>query len=215
MNLTIGGHIGRVIGSTMAANLNRQGSAVQAAGTRLARKADMFSAPHGRQAMQENGAPQALDMDHLLTGAALWWVTTAVVAILIAVLVLHRHFRSHHLRSRVRYDLLPTSSFDPSMQAVAAFAHQLGRVRPVHGWVPKSVVGVRVRFATDPEFGKMVMSVEGRESITGVINKLVYPQVEIRRNTDATPGGEIAAVERSGAAATPEGEHTSRRAAEN
>ncbi|WP_410608392.1 hypothetical protein [Amycolatopsis sp. lyj-109] len=27
----------------------------------------------------------------------------------------------------------------------------------------------------------MVMSVEGRESVTGVLNKLVYPDVEIRR----------------------------------
>jgi hypothetical protein len=39
--------------------------------------------------------------------------------------------------------------------------------------VPKSVVGVRVRVSTDEGFGKMVMSVEGRESVTGVLNKLV------------------------------------------
>ncbi len=144
--------------------------------------ADLF--PHGRQAIQGTSAPKALDIHHVLAEPALWWVTTAVVAILIAVFVLHRHLRSHHLRSRVSYDLLPTATFDPSLQGVLAFAHQLGRVRPVHGWVPKSAVGVRVRFSTDEALGKLTMSVEGRESITGVINKLTYPEVEIRRNVD-------------------------------
>ncbi|MFI7114953.1 hypothetical protein [Amycolatopsis sp. NPDC049868] len=140
--------------------------------------------PHGRQAIHGTSAPKALDLHHALTEPALWWVTAEVVAILIAVFVLHRHLRSHHLRSRVSYDLLPTATFDPSLQGVLAFAHQLGRVRPVHGWVPRSAVGVRVRFSTDEAFGKLTMSLEGRESITGVINKLTYPEVEIRRNVD-------------------------------
>jgi hypothetical protein len=214
MELTIGGHIGRVIGCTAEGNPGWQRFPGQAVGMRLARKADMFPAMHGRQAMHGNGAPQALDMGHVLTSGALWWVTTAVVAILIAVLVLRRHLRSHHLRSKVRYDLLPTISFDPSLQSVLAFAHQLGRARPVRGWVPRSVVGVRIRFATDPDFGKMTMSVEGRESITSVINKLVYPQVEIRRNTDVDGQGETTVAGRAEAAAAPEGEPTSRRAAE-
>ncbi|NBH06027.1 hypothetical protein GTY80_22590 [Amycolatopsis sp. SID8362] len=131
--------------------------------------------------MPEHSAPEALRLEDLLASVAFWWVTAAAAAILIAVFVLHRHFRSRHLRTRVRFDLLPTSVFDPSPQAVLGFAHQLGRVRPVHGWVPKAAVGVRIRFSTDPEFGKVVMSVEGRESVTGVLSKLVYPDVEIRR----------------------------------
>ncbi|SEF37132.1 hypothetical protein SAMN05421837_112245 [Amycolatopsis pretoriensis] len=143
----------------------------------------MFPGTHGRQAMLGNSAPKALRLGDVLTSGAFWWVTTAAVAILIAVFVLRRHLRSHHLRSRVRFDLLPTAGFDPSPQAVVGFAHQLGRVRPVRGWVPQSVVGVRIRFSTDPKFGKMVMSVEGRESVTGVLNKLVYPDVEVRRAT--------------------------------
>jgi hypothetical protein len=58
-----------------------------------------------------------------------------------------------------------------------------GRARAVrHGWVPQSVVGVRIRFSTDPEFRKVVMSVEGRQSVTGVLNKLVCPDVEILRS---------------------------------
>lgn len=149
--------------------------------------ADLFPGTHGRQVMPGNCAPQALDIHHPLTSGAVWWVTAALLAIGIAVVVLHRHFRSRHLRSRIRYDLLPTASFDPAHQAVVGFAHQLGRVRPVHGWVPRSAVGVRIRFGTDRDDGKMVMSVEGRKSITGVINKLVYPQVEMRRHS---PGPE-------------------------
>ncbi len=141
----------------------------------------MFPGTHGRQVVPEHSAPEALRLGELLASGAFWWMTAAAAAILIAVLVLHRLFRSRHLRNRVRFDLLPTSAFDPSSQAVLGFAHQLGRVRPVHGWVPKSAVGVRIRFSTDPEFGKVVMSVEGRESVTGVLSKLVYPDVEIRR----------------------------------
>ncbi|MDI5975487.1 hypothetical protein [Amycolatopsis magusensis] len=154
-------------------------SAAQRLWSDLARKADSFP-HHGRQAMPENSAPQALHLDIPVPWDAVWWVTTALLAILIAVYVLHRHIRSHHLRSRVHYDFLPTTTFDPTQQAVLNFAHQLGRVRPVHGWVPKSVVGVRIRFATEPDYGKMIMSVEGRKSVSGVINKLAYPQVEGR-----------------------------------
>src|SRR4051812_36463545 len=154
----------------------------------------MFPGTHGRQAVLEHSAPEALRLRDLVASGAFWWVTTAAVAILIAVFVLHRHLRSHHLRSRVRFGLLPTAGFDPSPQTVLAFAQQLGRVWPAHGWVPKPVVGVRVRFGTDPEFWKMVMSVEGRKSVTGVLNKLVYPDVEIRRAASegegASAGGE-------------------------
>ncbi|GAA4554562.1 hypothetical protein [Amycolatopsis samaneae] len=168
-------------------------SAAQVTWDKVARNAD-FLPHHGRQAMLGNSAPQALDMGHLLASPALCWVTTAVVAIGIAVVVLHRHLRSRHLRSKVRYDLLPTTSFDPSLQGVLGFAHQLGRVRPVHGWVPASAVGVRIRFSTDDLYRKMIMSAEGRESITGVINKLVYPDVEIRRHTPVQ--GEVTVVDR-------------------
>jgi hypothetical protein len=170
------------VGPAFAYLIRARDSAGQVLGASPIGNADLF--PHGRQAIQGTSAPKALDLHHVLAEPALWWVTTAVVAILIAVFVLHRHFRSHHLRSRVSYDLLPTATFDPSLQGVLAFAHQLGRVRPVHGWVPKSAVGVRVRFSTDEVLGKLTMSVEGRESITGVINKLTYPEVEIRRNAD-------------------------------
>ncbi|WP_337821964.1 hypothetical protein [Amycolatopsis sp. A1MSW2902] len=184
----VGHYLGPAVGRAPGAAAEPRVFAGQWRYEGLAHNADIFSRAHGRQAVQENSAPQALDTDQALTSAALWWVTAAVVASLIAVFVLHRHIRSRHLRSRVRYDLLPTAAFDPSLPAVIAFAHQLGRARPVHGWVPRSVVGVRVRFGTDPEFGKMIMSIEGRESIAGVLNKLSYPQVEIRRAGTASEG---------------------------
>lgn len=134
---------------------------------------------------QEATAPKALDMvTHVLTSAALWWATAALAALGIAIFVLLRHFRSHHLRSKVVYDLLPTTTFDTTSQAVDGFAHQLGRVRPVHGWVPRPAVGVRVRFRTD-DLGKLIMSVEGRKSTAGVLNKSPYPQVEVIRNKEA------------------------------
>ncbi len=192
--------VGPSVGSAFASVGQKHASPGQKRFFDLAPNADMFPGTHGRQAMLGNSAPKALRLGDALASGAFWWVTTAAVAILIAVFVLHRHLRSHHLRSRVRFDLLPTAGFDPSPQAVVGFAHQLGRVRPVHGWVPRSVVGVRVRFGTDSEFGKMVMSVEGRESVTGVFNKLVYPDVEIRR---ATSEGEASSVGGEGDVSSP------------
>ena len=189
-----GAIVGLDVGRASAGAEQRWPCRGQAPVSGLAPNADMFPGTHGRQAMLGNSAPKALRPADLLASGAFWWVTTTAVAILIAVFVLHRHLRSHHLRSRVRFDLLPTAGFDPSPQAVVGFAHQLGRVRPVRGWVSRSVVGVRIRFGTEPEFGKMVMSVEGRESVTGVLNKLLYPDVEIRRAASegegASAGGE-------------------------
>jgi hypothetical protein len=173
--------VGTDIGGALAVAVQGRQDAAQWTLLGLAPNADMFPGTRGRQAMLGISAPKALRLGDLAASGAFWWVTTAAVAILIAVFVLHRHFRSRHLRSRVRFELLPTAGFDPSPRAVLGFAHQLGRVRPVHGWVPCSAVGVRIRFSTDPEFGKMVMSVEGRESVTGVLNKLTYPDLEIRR----------------------------------
>jgi len=192
--------VGPCVGSAFARAGQPRHSAGQSPFPGLAPNADMFPGTHGRQVMLGNSAPKALRLGDLVASGAFWRVTTAAVAILIAVFVLHRHLRSHHLRSRVRFELLPTATFDPTPQAVLAFAHQLGRVRPVRGWVPKSVVGVRIRFSTDPEFGKMVMSVEGRESVTGVLNKLVYPDVEIRR---ATSEGEVSSVGGEGDVSSP------------
>ncbi|MEV6644493.1 hypothetical protein [Amycolatopsis sp. NPDC051371] len=192
--------VGPCVGSAFARSGRPRHSAGQSPFPDLAPNADMFPGTHGRQVMLGNSAPKALRLGDVAASGAVWWVTTAAVAILIAVFVLHRHLRSHHLRSRVRFDLLPTAGFDPSPQAVLAFAHQLGRVRPVRGWVPRAAVGVRVRFSTDPEFGKMVMSVEGRESVTGVLNKLVYPDVEIRR---ATSEGDVSSVGGEGDVSSP------------
>jgi hypothetical protein len=46
----------------------------------------------------------------------------------------------------------------------------------------------------------MVMSLEGRESVTGVLNKLVYPDVEIRR---VMSDGEAASVVGEGETSSP------------
>lgn len=170
----------------------------QAAWVALAPNADFFPLTHGRWAVvKSQSAPQALRLGFALDSAMLWWVTTGLVALVIAVLVLLRHFRSHLLRSRVSYDLLPTTTFDPSLDAVRAFGHQLGRARPVHGWLPSSLSAVRVRFRTDDQ-GKLIMGIEGRESITGVLNRTPYSHVELLRRVEQADGGEPAPVASGG-----------------
>ncbi|WP_239070503.1 hypothetical protein [Amycolatopsis sp. SID8362] len=108
----------------------------------LSANADMFPGTHGRQAVLEHRAPKALRLGDLVVRGAFWWVTAVAAAILIAVFVRHRHLRSRHLRIRVRFDLLPTSAFDPSLQSCAGVRASAGtsvtRARVMSSFIPTS-----------------------------------------------------------------------------
>lgn len=189
MNGSLSGSLNRPVGGPFPSAADVGIFPGQAAWVTLALNADFFPLTRGPWAVvKSQSAPQALRLGFVLDSAMLWWVTTGLVALVIAVLVLLRHFRSHLLRSRVSYDLLPTTTFDPSLDAVRAFGHQLGRARPVRGWLPSSLTAVRVRFRTDDQ-GKLIMGIEGRESITGVLNRTPYSHVELRRRVEHDGGG--------------------------
>lgn len=84
------------------------------------------------------------------------------------------------LRRRVSVALVPTESFDPSVEEVVRFAAGLGRVRPAVGrWCPREAQAVRVRFGPD-EAGRAVMVLEAPARCRQLLASLGYAECEVR-----------------------------------
>jgi hypothetical protein len=126
-------------------------------------------------------------------------VAGAVLVALLAVIKIgRRRLVCGQLARRVTYDLLPSSSFDPSPEDVARFAHQLARTRPAVAWLrPRRGASVRVRLHTNAE-GRLSYQVSGPSSADSVLRHQSYAQVEVRAGTN-DPGD--AEQERDAAAA--------------
>ncbi|GAB3435131.1 hypothetical protein GCM10027569_86890 [Flindersiella endophytica] len=104
-----------------------------------------------------------------------------VVALLIAVLNVRRVLINRRLSERVSYELLPTTSFDPSSEDVLRFANQVARTRPsVWSGAPAAATAVRVRLTTRPD-GQQTYVLEGHLTSTSVLRHQSYPHVEIRQ----------------------------------
>jgi hypothetical protein len=83
---------------------------------------------------------------HAAVGQASAYAAVAVVAavaVLVAVGALRQMLVRRQLSRRVTYDLLPSTSFDPSPEDVARFAHQLARTRPAVAWLRGRYSGIR------------------------------------------------------------------------
>jgi hypothetical protein len=122
----------------------------------------------------------------------------ALVVVLAAVLLAGRYVRQiavrRQLARRVSYDLLPSTSFDPSAEDVARFAYQLARTRPTVAWLrPRRSASIRIRLSTDAE-GRLCYQINGPSSTGSVLRHQSYPQVELR---EASPRGDGANGEAS------------------
>jgi hypothetical protein len=107
-----------------------------------------------------------------------------LVAVLAAALLAVRYVRDivvrRQMARRVTYDLLPSTSFDPSAEDVARFAYQLARTRPAVAWLhPRRSASIRIRLHTDDE-GRLCYQVGGPSSAGSVLRHQSYPQVELR-----------------------------------
>jgi hypothetical protein len=116
-------------------------------------------------------------------GAMAWraaGVTVLAVAVLVAVRLIRHLLVRRQLAARLTYDLLPSTSFDPSAEDVARFAYQLARTRPAAAWLrPRRAASVRIRLHTDAE-GRLGYQVSGAASAGSVLRHQTYPQVELR-----------------------------------
>jgi hypothetical protein len=126
-----------------------------------------------------------------------------LVAVLAAVLLAVRYVRNivvrRQMTRRVTYDLLPSTSFDPSAEDVARFAYQLARTRPAVAWLhPRRSASIRIRLHTDDE-GRLCYQVGGPSSAGSVLRHQSYPQVELRdadREASCPPGTDDPAGDR-------------------
>lgn len=118
------------------------------------------------------------------TWVAVVVVATALVAVWGGIAVVKSWRLRHSLKSRVRFQMLPTDSFDPHPEDVVRFGFQLARVRSVTGrFGSRGARAVRVRLGT--EAGRLGVWVEGPERSASVLRHQGYGQVELRRVDEA------------------------------
>jgi len=116
----------------------------------------------------------------IVIGAARWWLAGAAflaLAVYVAVQAWWRCRAAQALRDRVSVDLVPATTFDPSMDEVHWFAGQLGRVPAAAGALPRRASAVRLRLAC--EDGNLAYRVEGPAHAASVLRMSAYPEVEV------------------------------------
>ncbi len=124
----------------------------------------------------------------VVEGVHLSWVTgervalTAVgVAVVVAMMTWGRaKLRSSRLGQRSAVAMVPTRTFDPTLEEVVRFANQLVRTRPATRHVsPRSASAVRIRFMSTPG-GGLVTEVEGPARSQSVVRLGCYGEVDLR-----------------------------------
>ncbi len=126
-------------------------------------------------------APKALHS--LLTADVLMPVIAiagAAAAALIAVLLIRHFIIKRSLSTRVEYELLPSSTFDPTQEETQRFALQLTRTRPAESRMrPRRAASVRITLATDDD-GNLGFTLSGPRQASSVLRHPTYSQVEMR-----------------------------------
>jgi hypothetical protein len=119
----------------------------------------------------------------------------SAIAALLAVL--RRVLTRRALRSRVRFELLPADTFDPSLDAIRRFAMQLARTRRgfLFGWLERPGSAVRILIAPDQR-GVLHYRLEVPERARVALEAALsaYSQLEVRECDPAGPSGEGRAV---------------------
>ncbi len=108
-------------------------------------------------------------------------LTAVVVAVVLAMMTWGRaKLRSSRLGQRSAVAMVPTRTFDPSLEEVLRFANQLVRTRPATRRLsPRSASAVRVRFMSIPG-GGLVTEVEGPARSQSVVRLGCYAEVDLR-----------------------------------
>ncbi len=120
----------------------------------------------------------------------------AVVALVLAgscVVAVRLLLTRRTLRSRVRLEVLPSETFDPSPEAVVRFVSQLARLRPaIGGWLDPRARALRVLIESDPA-GRLRYSLEVPAQAQGLLRTALgaYDEIDLRdpdATRDAQPG---------------------------
>ncbi|RLU82051.1 hypothetical protein CTZ27_31355 [Streptomyces griseocarneus] len=110
-----------------------------------------------------------------------WWIVSLALVMCIAVGTGRRLLSRGPLADRAALEVLPTTGFDPKVEEVVRFAHQIVRAhKSVSRWlfVPSRGTAVRIRFACSG--GPLTMRVEGPAKALSVLRHQGYAQCEMR-----------------------------------
>lgn len=104
-----------------------------------------------------------------------------VVAVVVAMMTWGRaKLRSSRLGQRSAVAMVPTRTFDPTLEEVLRFANQLVRTRPATRRLsPRSASAVRIRFVS-VSGGRLVTEVDGPARSQSVVRLGCYDQVDLR-----------------------------------
>ena len=139
-------------------------------------------------AVGDAAGPAERAVDRLIGAVDLAWLTAervtltaVVVAVVVAMLTWGRaKLRSRRLGQRSAVAMVPTRTFDPSLEEVLRFANQLVRTRPATRHLsPRGASAVRVRLMSLPG-GGLVSEVEGPARSESVVRLGCYGEVDLR-----------------------------------
>ena len=136
-----------------------------------------------------DGAGQAGSVvDRVVEAVHLPWLTrekvaltAVVVAVVVAMMTMGRaKLRARRLGQRSAVAMVPTRTFDPTLEEVLRFANQLVRTRPATRHLsPRGASAVRVRLMSIPG-GGLVTEVEGPARSQSVVRLGCYGEVDLR-----------------------------------
>jgi len=117
-----------------------------------------------------------------------WWIALLLLGVCVAAGTGRRFASRGVLADRSALELLPTTGFDPKVEEVVRFAHQLARAhKSVSRWhfIPSRGTAIRVRFGCSG--GPLTMRVEGPTKALSVLRHQGYTQCEMRLVEDGLP----------------------------
>jgi hypothetical protein len=117
-----------------------------------------------------------------------WWIALLVFAVCGAVGTGRFLASRRPLADRGALELLPTTGFDPKVEEVIRFAHQLTRAhKSISRWnfTPARGTAIRIRFNCPG--GLLTMRMEGPSKALSVLRHQGYAQCEIRLVEDGVP----------------------------
>jgi hypothetical protein len=110
-----------------------------------------------------------------------WWIALLAVGIGGAVAAVRWLLSRGPMAERTALEVLPTTGFDPKIEEVVRFGHQVARAhKSVSRWLFSSPRGTAVRVRFTCAGGALSMRVEGPAKAMSVLRHQGYAQVEMR-----------------------------------
>ncbi|MFF0629764.1 hypothetical protein [Streptomyces sp. NPDC004296] len=138
------------------------------------------------------GLTMLLDTAHFIARSAPYLAALALLTgIAVALTGWRRRQRAEAaLTDRVRVELVPTTSFNPSAEAIARAGHHFARIRHAANDIPARGAAARLHYTVTAD-GQMRCYLEGPAAAAAVLRMPAYAEVEIRTPQAAPPAHSV------------------------